>query len=100
VLGRGHREDEVLDLLSHLVDKSLVLVAEQGGEEARYRLLETVRQYGWERLSEWGEIEGIRGRHARFFLIWWNVPSRPLWGQGSRRGWRDWSKNTTTCGRL
>jgi predicted transcriptional regulator len=37
------QRDNVLDLLSHLVDKSLVLVAEQDGE-TRYRLLETVRQ--------------------------------------------------------
>src|SRR3712207_8291977 len=46
--GEGIEKDEVLDLLTHLVDKSLVLVAEQhqGGEQARYRLLETVRQYG------------------------------------------------------
>jgi predicted ATPase/DNA-binding CsgD family transcriptional regulator len=62
-LGRN----EVLQLLSHLVDKSLVLVTEQGGE-ARYRLLETVRQYGWEKLSEWGEAGRFRERHARYYL--------------------------------
>jgi predicted ATPase/DNA-binding CsgD family transcriptional regulator len=59
---------EILDLLSQLVDKSLVLVTEQGGEEARYRLLETVRQYGWEKLSESGEAAEVRERHAVFFL--------------------------------
>jgi predicted ATPase/DNA-binding CsgD family transcriptional regulator len=59
--------DEVLELLSHLVDKSLVLVAEQDGE-ARYRLLETVRQYGWEKLSESGEEGKLRERHARHYL--------------------------------
>jgi non-specific serine/threonine protein kinase len=59
---------EILDLLSQLVDKSLVLVTEQVGEEARYRLLETVRQYGWEKLSESGEAAEARERHAVFFL--------------------------------
>jgi predicted ATPase/DNA-binding CsgD family transcriptional regulator len=66
--GEGPEEDEVLDHLSRLVDKSLVLVVEQGGEEARYRLLETVRQYGWEKLSESGEAAEIRRRHAALFL--------------------------------
>ena len=46
----------------------MVLVTEQGGEEARYRLLETVRQYGWERLAESGEAAEMRRRHAAFFL--------------------------------
>ncbi|MGH3147905.1 MAG: ATP-binding protein, partial [Rubrobacter sp.] len=59
--------DEVLDLLTRLVDKSLVLVVEQDGE-ARYRLLETMRQYGWEKLGESGEEDEVLGRHARFFL--------------------------------
>jgi predicted ATPase/DNA-binding CsgD family transcriptional regulator len=59
--------DDVLDLLSHLVDKSLVTAREEDGE-ARYRLLETVRQYGWEKLSESGEAERFRERHAGYYL--------------------------------
>jgi predicted ATPase/DNA-binding SARP family transcriptional activator/DNA-binding CsgD family transcriptional regulator len=58
---------EVLDLLSQLVDKSLVLVEERDGE-ARYRLLETVRQYGREKLEESGEEDEVRRRHALYFL--------------------------------
>jgi predicted ATPase/DNA-binding CsgD family transcriptional regulator len=69
--GDGSAEDldrgEVLDLLTRLVDKSLVLVGEQDGG-ARYRLLETVRQYGAEKLGESGEAAEIRHRHAAFFL--------------------------------
>jgi tetratricopeptide (TPR) repeat protein len=57
----------MLDLLSRLVDKSLVVVQERGGE-ARYRLLETVRQYGREKLLESGEVGTVRRRHASFFL--------------------------------
>jgi len=59
--------NEVLQLLSHLVDKSLVTVREVSGE-ARYHLLETVRQYGWEKLSESGETGLIRERHAEYHL--------------------------------
>jgi predicted ATPase/two-component SAPR family response regulator len=66
-VGEDLEEDEVLDLLSHLVDKSLVVVQERGGE-ARYRLLDTVRQYGWEKLEELGEADAVRRRHAIFFL--------------------------------
>jgi predicted ATPase/DNA-binding CsgD family transcriptional regulator len=65
--GEDLQREEALDLLSHLVDKSLILVAEQGGE-ARYRLLETVRQYGWEKLSVSGEERQLRERHAGYYL--------------------------------
>jgi predicted ATPase len=60
-------EIEVLDLLSSLVDKSLVLVSEGDGE-ARYRLLETVRQYGREKLEASGNAGAVRGRHAECYL--------------------------------
>jgi predicted ATPase/DNA-binding CsgD family transcriptional regulator len=65
--GEDFERDEVLELLSRLVDKSLVLVAEHDGE-ARYRLLETVRQYGWEKLSGSGEAGQFRERHAGYYL--------------------------------
>jgi predicted ATPase/DNA-binding SARP family transcriptional activator/class 3 adenylate cyclase len=61
------QNEEVLDLLMSLVDKSLVQY-EQRGEQARYWLLETVRQYGRARLLEVGEAEVVRGRHADYFL--------------------------------
>jgi len=57
---------ETLDLLSRLVDKSLVL-AEQHGQEMRYRLLETVRQYSREKLAP-SESDSLRERHLQFFL--------------------------------
>ena len=59
--------DEVLDLLSALVDKSLVR-AEASLDEARFALLETVRQYAAEKLREAGEEEALRRRHAECFL--------------------------------
>src|SRR5712671_6291207 len=59
-------DDDVLDLLSSLVDKSLVVMESAEGE-ARYRLLETLRQYGHERLTAAEEAADLRRRHAQFF---------------------------------
>jgi hypothetical protein len=53
---------QVLDQLTLLVDKSLV-VAENTSGRTRYRLLETVRQYALEKLGESGEADRVRGRH-------------------------------------
>lgn len=66
-IGEPIEEWEVLDLLTSLVDKSLV-VAEQEEGQTRYRLLETVRQYARERLVERGEVEIVRERHQVFFV--------------------------------
>jgi len=57
----------VLDELSGLVDKSLVMM-EVDGDDARYRLLETVRQYADERLRASTEHAVLRERHATHFL--------------------------------
>jgi len=53
---------QILDQLSLLLDKSLV-VAEEAGDGMRYRMLETIRQYGLENLSESGEAAEVRTRH-------------------------------------
>jgi predicted ATPase/DNA-binding CsgD family transcriptional regulator len=57
---------QVLDQMSLLVDKSLV-VAENGSGSTRYRLLETVRQYALEKLGESGEADDVRSRHSAYF---------------------------------
>jgi DNA-binding CsgD family transcriptional regulator len=62
VAGADMQRFQVLDLLSLLVDKSLV-VTDNTGDRTRYRLLETVRQYAAERLGESGEAEAVRSRH-------------------------------------
>jgi len=54
----GIEASEILDLLTQLVDKSLVIV-EAHRAEMRYRLLETVRQYGRDRLVESGESDRL-----------------------------------------
>ena len=60
-------EYAVLDLLTRLVDKSLVQVDDDRGDD-RYRLLETIRQYARERLVEAAESDATRDRHLEFFL--------------------------------
>src|SRR6185503_16542251 len=59
--------DAVLDPLSGLVEKSLVLL-ETEALEARYRMLETIRQFAQERLEAAGEAAELGRRHAQFFL--------------------------------
>ncbi|MBA2782529.1 MAG: hypothetical protein H0T74_06350 [Rubrobacteraceae bacterium] len=68
--GEDIERDEVLDLLSKLVDKSLVVAEASPGAdgELRYRMLEPIRQYGEERLEESREAERVREHHARYYL--------------------------------
>src|SRR5947209_341989 len=61
-------EGAVLDLLTRLVEKSLVVYEEDEQGRGRYRLLETVRQYARDRLLEAGEAVGVRSRHRDRFL--------------------------------
>lgn len=56
---------DIPDLVLSLVDKSLLSVVD--GSSTRYRMLETIREYGIERLTERGEIETARARHGRYF---------------------------------
>jgi len=67
VAGGGDVERfQVLDLLTLLVDKSLV-VAESTSGRTRYRLLETVRQYAQEKLSESGQADDVRAHHRDYY---------------------------------
>jgi predicted ATPase/class 3 adenylate cyclase len=64
---------DVLDLLAGLVDKSLAVYEEDEHGQDRYRLLETVRQYGRDRLEENSlgensEADAVQARHQTFFL--------------------------------
>ncbi|MDN3352936.1 BTAD domain-containing putative transcriptional regulator [Actinomadura sp. DC4] len=59
-------DEDVIDVIASLVDKSLVMAT--GDTEVRYRLLETVRAYATERLAEAGEDKRLRDAHAAYFL--------------------------------
>jgi predicted ATPase/DNA-binding CsgD family transcriptional regulator len=58
----------VLDLLAALIDKSLVALEDELAGDARYRLLDTIRQYAAERLAGSGEQETVRDRHVSCML--------------------------------
>ena len=64
--GEGIDPGAVFELLASLVARSLV-VAEESGPQSRYRLLETIRHYGEERLDQAGETERWRARHAGYY---------------------------------
>ena len=89
--GGDIEEGEVMDLLASLVDKSLVLVTEQRDGVARYRLLETVRQYAREKLEGSGEAGEARSRHAAWFLALAEVAGPLMMGR-DQVGWleRTW----------
>ncbi|WHT19585.1 BTAD domain-containing putative transcriptional regulator [Crossiella sp. CA-258035] len=76
--GAGVRPDEVLDLLSRLVDRSLVT----GGP--RYRLLESVAAYCLEKLAESGELAALRQRHRDYYLALAEQAAPELHGEGQR----------------
>ena len=76
---------DVGDLLAALVDKSMV-VADRHGPRTRYRLLETLRQYGEERLAEDGELAALRDRHLDHYVATARRASRQAEGTGYADG--------------
>jgi predicted ATPase len=83
---------DVLDLLARLVDRSLVVMEEREGE-ARYRLLDTVRQFAGDRLRRQDGADSepphhaheIERRHALFYAV---LARRPARGSTGRASWR------------
>jgi predicted ATPase/class 3 adenylate cyclase len=108
--GAGVEQPDILDLLTQLVFKSLVLMdAEEG--PVRYRLLETVRQYGRDRLDESGETANARTRHLNWYLHLVEKAERELVGadqsvwldrleveHDNLRAALEWSKGATSDG--
>jgi non-specific serine/threonine protein kinase len=68
VVGDQADEYEVLDLLTRLLDRSLVTTERTEGGTTRYAMLETVRQYAQERLNQSEEGDAARTRHLEFFV--------------------------------
>ncbi|MEV0346202.1 LuxR C-terminal-related transcriptional regulator [Nonomuraea sp. NPDC050680] len=64
--GDGISRDEVIDLVMGLVDKS-VFLREEHGRGVRYRLLDTIRQYGRERLTASGQEPALQRRHRAYY---------------------------------
>jgi non-specific serine/threonine protein kinase len=80
VAGEGIDEWEVLDAVLALVDKSLV-VANEYDDETRYRLLETMRQFGQNNLAADGTQPQYRSRHAMFYSEFVLSRRGQLWGK-------------------
>jgi predicted ATPase len=66
--GEGIDADEILDLLTQLLNKSLIMGEREQGKETRYYMLETIRQYAREKLWAAGEGEMTRQQHLAYFL--------------------------------
>ncbi|MBM3137415.1 MAG: tetratricopeptide repeat protein, partial [Chloroflexi bacterium] len=83
----GIDEADILDLITRLVDKSLVTFENMNGA-ARYDMLETIRQYAREKLIQAGEIEFLRRRHLEYFTGFTEKIAPELW-RGEQVRWMD-----------
>jgi predicted ATPase/DNA-binding SARP family transcriptional activator len=63
-----HSDQDLLETLTALVENSLLLREEQAGEDVRFRMLETLREYALEHLATCGEEEPARHAHALYYL--------------------------------
>ena len=97
--------EDVLEVLSQLVEKSLVLLDARSARP-RYRMLETIRQYGLDKLAEAGEADAVRTGHLAFFaslaavmrphfngtgqLAWYSRADADLDNFRSAIGWSLW----------
>ena len=84
---RSMQDVDVLDVLTSLVDKSLVL-AEERHKTTRYRLLESIQQYGAERLSAWDETRQWYRRHLGYFVDL-AQSAEPKLTAGDQQSWLD-----------
>jgi non-specific serine/threonine protein kinase len=66
--GEGVEREQVLDLLTQVVNKSLLIAQSSADGEQRYRLLETLRQYALDRLVAHQQLEGVRKLHAQHYV--------------------------------
>lgn len=85
-------EGDILEILASLVDKSLLQQREQVDGEPRFWMLQTLREYGLERLATEGEIETTRRAHAAYYLTQVEEAEPHLRGteQGKWLSWLEW----------
>ncbi|MDQ3937704.1 MAG: hypothetical protein M3253_03380, partial [Chloroflexota bacterium] len=84
---RVGRDSQLLELCASLLDKSLIQ-RHPSGPSPRYEMLETLREYGLERLKEAGELEATRQRHALWFVAL-AEKAQPLLTGSEQRPWLD-----------
>lgn len=88
-LARPETEDVVLDLLGSLVSRSLLRQEEDEDGEPRFRMLDTVREFGVEQLAVAGEEHTARNRHARYFLDLAEQADVEIWEGPNAAWWLD-----------
>jgi tetratricopeptide (TPR) repeat protein len=86
--GAGIEQYDILDVLTQLVNKSLVVAEREQGQETRYRLLETIRQYALEHLAASGEADVMRRQHAAHYLALAETADAQL-GRAGQGVWLD-----------
>jgi predicted ATPase/DNA-binding winged helix-turn-helix (wHTH) protein len=77
---------EIFNVMSSLVDQSLVQQTEQGDDEPRFGMLETIREYCLERLAQSGDEQATRRAHAAYCLVL-AEEGNPDLGESERAGW-------------
>ncbi len=87
--GEGIAAKDVLDLISSLVSKCLVVAETVGRTQARYRLLETIRDYALEKLEDAGEMAQLRDRHLNHYLAR-TEEAAPKLGDAYQQLWVNW----------
>jgi len=75
------RSSRSKELMTSLADKSMVLIDKYEEDQVYYRLLDTLRQYGSERITERAEIDALRRRHALYYLALARHSAEKLKGQ-------------------
>jgi predicted ATPase/class 3 adenylate cyclase len=88
VSGGAVESIDVVDVLGQLVDKSLLIVEDHRGR-ARYRMLETIRQYAQERLDDSGTAPSVRRAHADYYVALAESAGPHLRGRGQLAWARD-----------
>jgi predicted ATPase len=81
ISGEGIEGWDIVDAVGGLVGKCMVVAETAAGEHTRYQLLETLRQYGRERLDQDGDTDRWRRRHARHFAVFAAEAGRGLRGR-------------------
>ena len=90
--------DFLVGILS-LVEASLLVRSEEPSGVPRYRMLETVREFGLEQLAASGEADGVMGRLAAWALVLAVPGNEQMFGPPHSTGWSDVRRSSTTCER-
>ncbi|KXX61255.1 protein kinase domain-containing protein [Rhodococcus sp. LB1] len=85
VCGAGQAEEDLLDTVTSLVEKS-ILIREEYGSVVRFRMLETLRDYAHEKLVQTGEVSPLRSRHRDWYESL-ALEAEAEWMSAQQRNW-------------